>query len=59
MVIMWLYALGSSILLDRLKPTSPTTSQVSLANEIRDAGKMLDLGIWWNTIISEGQKFGY
>ena len=43
MVIMWLYALGSSIVLDGLKLTSPTTSQVSLADEIRDAGKILDL----------------
>ena len=43
MVIMWLYSLGSSIRLGRLKLTSPTTGQVSLADEIRDAGKILDL----------------
>ena len=37
------YALGTSKLLHRLKLTSPTTTQVSLANDITDAGKILDL----------------
>ena len=40
------YALGTSILLDRLKLTSPTTSQVSFADDITGAGKILDLRIW-------------
>ena len=53
------HALGTSILLDRLKIISRTTSQVSLADDITDAGKILDLGIWWNMTISEGKKFGY
>ena len=53
------YALGTSILLDRVKLTSPMTSQVSLADGITDAGKVLDVRIWWDTIISEGKKFGY
>ena len=50
------YELGTTILLDRLKLTSPTTSQVSLADDIRGFGKILDLRIWWDTIISEGKK---
>ena len=49
------YGLCSSILLDRLKLTSPTTSQVRLAGDITGAGKILDLRIWWDTIISEGK----
>ena len=53
------YALGASILLDRLKLISPTTSQVSLADDITGAGKILDLRKWSDTIISEGKKFGY
>ena len=53
------YSLGTSILLDKLKLTSPATSQVSLADDITDAGRILDLRIWWDTIISEGKKFGY
>ena len=53
------YALGISILLERLKLISPTTSQVSLADDITGAGKILDLRIWWDTVISEGKKFGY
>ena len=53
------YMLGTSILLDRLKLISPTTSQVSLADDITGAGKILDLRKWSDTIISEGKKFGY
>ena len=34
------YALGTSILLERLKLTSSTTSQVSLADDITGAGKI-------------------
>ena len=52
------YELGTTILLDRLKLTSPTTSQVTLADDITGAGKILDLRIWWDTIISEGKKLG-
>ena len=52
------FALGTSIL-NRLKLLSPTTSQVSLAHGITGAGKILDLRIWWDTIISEGKKFRY
>ena len=58
-VTMSFYALGTSILLDRVKLASPTTSQVSVADGITGAGKVLDLKIWWDTIISEGKKFGY
>ena len=39
------YTLGTSILLDRLKLTSPTTSPVSLADDITGAGKVFDLRI--------------
>ena len=53
------YAPGTSMLLDRLKLISPITSQVSLADDIISAEKILDLRIWWDTIISEGKNFGY
>ena len=56
---MSLYAIGTSILLDRLKRISPTTSQVSLADDITGAEKILDLRIRWDTIISEGEKLEY
>ena len=45
---MSIYALGTSILLDRLKLTSSTTSQVGLADDITSAKKILDLRIWWD-----------
>ena len=45
--------------LNRLKLISPTTNQVRLADDITGARKILDLRIWWDTIISEGKKFGY
>ena len=53
------YALGTSILLDRLKLISRITSQVSLAVDITGAGKILDLRIWWTMTISESKRFGY
>ena len=53
------YALGTSILLDRLKLISRITSQVSLAIDITGAGKILDLRIWWTMTISESKRFGY
>ena len=42
-----------------MKLTSPTASEVSLADDIIGAGKILDLRIWWDTIISQGKKFGH
>ena len=51
--------LGTSIILGRPKLISPTTSQVTLADDITGAGKILDLSIWWDTTISEGKKFEY
>ena len=53
------YALGASILLNRLKLISPTTNQVRLVDDMTGARKILDLRIWWDTIISEGKKFRY
>ena len=53
------YALGISILLDRLKISSPNTRQVGLADDITGAGKIHDLRLWWDTIIMEGKKVGY
>ena len=50
------YALGTSIILERLKLTSPTASQISLADDITGTGKILDLRIQWDAIISEGKK---
>ena len=50
------YALGTSIILERLKLTSPTASQISLADDITGTGKILDLRIHWDAIISEGKK---
>ena len=50
------YALGTSIILERLKLTSPTASQISLADDITGNGKILDLRIQWDAIISEGKK---
>ena len=45
---MSIYALGTSILPDRTKLTSSTTSQVGLADDITGAKKILDLRIWWD-----------
>ena len=42
-----------------MKLTPPTASEVSLADDITGAGKILDLRIWREPIISQGKKFGH
>ena len=53
------YALGTTPLLDILKIKCTQISQVCLADDSTGAGKLADLKKWWNTIISEGEKYGY
>ena len=53
------YALGTTPLLDILKIKSTQISQVCLADDITGAGKLTNLKQWWNTVISEGKKYGY
>ena len=53
------YALGTSPLLKTLSMTSPSVSQVSLADDITGAGKLEDLKVWWDSLTGEGAKFGY
>ena len=53
------YALGTDPLMRYLKITCPNTRQVSLADDITGAGTIYNLKEWWDTIVVEGQKFGY
>ena len=53
---MFFYALGTSMLLEILKMTSPAVRQVSLAGDITDPDKLNILKTWWDNVISEGKE---
>ena len=53
------YALGNISLLNALRLTSPNVSQVCIADDIIGAGKLINHRKWWNTIVTQGSKFGY
>ena len=46
-------------LLNALRLTSPNVSQVCLADDFTGAGKLITLRKWWDTIVTQGSKFGY
>ena len=53
------YALGTRVLLNRLKLTCQVIKQVWLADDVTGAGRIRELKKWWDNIITEGEKFGY
>ena len=53
------YTVGASITLDMLKVRSPAVRYVSLADDIKGAGKLNDLKTLWNNLIYEEKKTGY
>ena len=46
-------------LLNALRLTSANVSQVCLADEFTGAGKLITLRKRWDTIVTQGSKFGY
>ena len=53
------YALGTKPIQDALKLISPQTIQVWLADDATGSSSLINLKAWWDTIITEGPKFGY
>ena len=53
------YGLSTKPILQRLQQVTPTVSQVWLADDATGAGKLSELRKWWDTIQSEGVRFGY
>ena len=53
------YALGISPIIDYMRAASSLVKNVSLADDITGAGKLQDLKSWWDSVKTEGNKFGY
>ena len=56
---MLFYALGITPIIDFLRMKIPNVKNVSLADDITGAGKISDIKVWWNLLITEGKKYGY
>ena len=53
------YALGLTPLLDHLKSVKRSVKHVAFADDQTGAGKLKEIKIWWDTLITEGTKYGY
>ena len=53
------YALGLTPLLDHLKSVKRSVKHVAFADDQTGAGKLKEIKIWWDTLITEGPKHGY
>ena len=56
------YAIGITPLLEMIKPESPkdiTMKHVACANDLGEAGELLELRRWWDNIVLWGPKLGY
>ena len=53
------YALGLTPLLDHLQSVKRSVKHVAFADDQTGAGKLKEIKIWWDTLITEGSKYGY
>ena len=53
------YGLGTKPILDHLRELIPDVSQVWYADDATGAGRLAPLKQWWDTIQSEGVRYGY
>ena len=53
------YALGLTPLLDHLQSVKRSVKHVAFADDLTGAGKLKEIKIWWDTLITEGPKYGY
>ena len=56
---MSMYALAVRPLIDRLQSTCPTVKQVWYADDATGAATCSELRTWWDTLLAQGQCFGY
>ena len=56
---MAMYALAVRPLIDRLQSLRPTVKQVWYADDAINAATCLELRAWWDTLLAQGQGFGY
>ena len=52
------YALGLIPLLDHLQSVKRSVKHVAFADDLTGAGKLEEIKIWWDTLITEGPKYG-
>ena len=53
------YALGIAPMIEVLRAKVQKVKNVALADDITGAGKLTQLKIWWDLLITEGLKYGY
>ena len=53
------YALGLTPLLDHVQSVKRSVKHVAFADDLTVAGKLKEIKIWWDTLITEGPKYGY
>ena len=53
------YALGLTSLLDHLQSFKRSVKHVAFADDLIGAGKLEEIKIWWDTLMTEGLKYGY
>ena len=53
------YALGLTTLLDHLQSVKRSAKYVAFANDLTGDGRLKEIKIWWDTLITEGPKYGY
>ena len=56
---MAMYALAVRPLIDRLQSPCPTVKQVWYADDATGAATCSELRTWWDTLLAQGQSFGY
>ena len=53
------YALGLTPLIDHLQSVKRSVKHVAFADDLTGAGNLEEIKIWWDTLITEGSKYGY
>ena len=53
------YVLSLTPLLSHLKSVKRSAKHVAFADDLTGAGKLKEIKIWWDTLITEGPKYGY
>ena len=51
------YALSLTPLLSHLKSVKRSAKHVAFADDLTGAGKLKEIKIWWDTLITEGPKY--
>ena len=53
------YALGLTPLLEHLQSFKRSVKHVAFADDLTGPGKLEEIKIWWDTVTTEGLKYGY